>query len=47
MTVHTVVYVILSLLSVVTCYAMGAPMQKPTQEQVEPGQEEKDVNHSL
>ena len=47
MTVHTVVYVILCLLSVVTCYAIGAPVQKPTQEQVEPGEEEKDAHHSL
>ena len=47
MTVHTVVYVVLCLLSVATCYAAGAPMTKSTQEQVEPAREDKDTHQSL
>lgn len=47
MIAHTVVYVILSLLSATAVHAMGNPMGKSPQEHLQPGQEEQGSTNSL
>ena len=51
MFIHSIVFVILSIMSAVAVYAAGAPVTKadakPSQEQHEPEQVEKDETHSL
>lgn len=47
MIAHTVLYVILSILSVTAVYAAGTPVNKPAQEHVEPGEEQKESGNSL
>ena len=47
MIVHTLLYVILSVLTATAVYAAGTPVTKSSQEQVEPGEEEKDRSNSL
>jgi len=44
---HTIVFVILSVLSVTAVYAAGMPVAKPTQEQPEPERVKKDSINSL
>lgn len=47
MIAHTIVYVILSVLSVTAVFAASAPVSKSPQEQVEPDDKEKDSSNSL
>ncbi len=47
MIVHTLLYVILSVLTATAVFAAGAPLNKSPQEHVEPGEEEKDSSNSL
>lgn len=47
MIAHTIVYVILSVLSVTAVYAATTPTGKPTQEQAEPEAKREDNSNSL
>jgi hypothetical protein len=47
MFIHSIVFVILSILSITAVYAAGMPIAKPSQEQHEPEQVEKDTTDSL
>lgn len=47
MIAHTIVYVILSLLSVTAVYAANTPVQKTPQVQAKPGDEHKDDPKTL
>ncbi len=51
MFIHSIVFVILSIMSAVAVYAAGVPVTKaatkPSQEQHEPGQVKKDESNSL
>jgi hypothetical protein len=44
---QTIVFVILSVMMATATYAASAPISKPTQDQLEPGESEKDSTHSL
>lgn len=47
MIAHTIVYVVLSLLSVTAVYAASTPVSKSSQEQHESGEERKDDPKTL
>ncbi len=36
MLAHTIVYIVLSVLSLITAYAIGTPLSEPTRESQEP-----------
>ena len=44
---HSIVYIILSVLSLVAVHAMSAPVNQPAQENHEPGTEDEDTTDSL
>lgn len=44
---NIVVYVILTVLSITTAYAMGKPISKSAQEHVEPTADDKESENSL
>jgi hypothetical protein len=47
MNAHSIVYIILSVLSLVAVYAVGAPVNQAPQEQHEPGNTDEDSTDSL
>ena len=47
MIAHTIVYLMLSILSATAVYAMGNPIGKSTPEQVQQGEEAKDSQETL
>ena len=47
MFIHSIVFVILSILSITAVYAAGMPVAKSSQEQHEPEQDKKDTSNSL
>ena len=47
MIAHTIVYVILSVLSATAVYAASTPVLKAPKEQQQPGNEEKDSTNTL
>jgi hypothetical protein len=47
MIAHTIVYIVLSVLSLVAAYAVGTPLNEPPQEQHKPGDIADKDNDSL
>lgn len=47
MTVQAIIYIVLCVLSLTAAYAVGAPIEKPQQEQIEPAEEKDSARDSL
>ena len=47
MLIHSIVFVILSMMSAVAVYAAGTPVARPSAEQTEPEQAKQDTTNSL